>query len=137
MEHGEHAHGGFAGGNGPDVLLLLLGLALLAGLVLLIWWLASRRRPEASPDDAQAEARENLEGQIMAMLHQAGGSVPQSHIVASLGLSRGRGGDGAPAAGGGCLRTENLAGRGIHVQCARQMRAAAGEQRTMALADRV
>jgi uncharacterized iron-regulated membrane protein len=87
MEHGEHMRD-YAGGNGSGIVLLLLALALLAVVAVLIWGLASRRRPEAPPEDAaQTEIRENLDGQIMSMLHQAGGTMPQSDIAANLDLS--------------------------------------------------
>jgi uncharacterized membrane protein len=89
MEQGEHMHEGYAGTGGLDALLvLLLAVAVVVGLALLIRWLLSRRRPEVSPEEAaQAEIRGNLEGQIMAMLHQAGGAMSQSDIRAALGLS--------------------------------------------------
>jgi hypothetical protein len=66
---------------------LLLLLVAVAGIALLVWWLTSTRRGEVSPEEASAqEVRENLDGQIMAMLHQTGGAMPQSHIRVALGL---------------------------------------------------
>jgi hypothetical protein len=68
-------------------LLLLLLLVAATGVPLLVWWLTSRRREETSPEKASAEQiRGHLEGQIMAMLHQAGRAMPQSHIRVALGI---------------------------------------------------
>jgi hypothetical protein len=88
MGHAPHMHGGHAGIGGLESLLpLLLALVVVGGLALVIWWFSSRRHPRASAEQAaRDEIRENLDGQIMAMLHQAGGNVPQSQICAALGL---------------------------------------------------
>ena len=88
MGHGGHMHGGHLAAGGLDSLLPLLVLLLVAAsAALLVWWLTSRRRGELSPQEASAhEVRDNVDGQIMAMLHQAGGAMPQSHIRVALGL---------------------------------------------------
>jgi len=89
MGHGHHMHGAYVGTGGLGAVpLVLLAVAVVAGVALLIWWLFFRRFSEASPDEAaQEEVRRNLDGQIMAMLHQAGGAIPQSHIRVALGLA--------------------------------------------------
>lgn len=88
MEHAEHIHVGHVGvGDLESLLPLLLALAVVAGLVVLVWWLFSRRRPESSSEDtAREEIKQNLDGQIMAMLHQAGRAMPQSHMRVALGI---------------------------------------------------
>ena len=75
--------GALGGGAGLTAFLLLL----LAASILVVWWLW-RRRAAAPPAEANrdAETRENLEGQILSMLTQAGGSLNQTQIQGNLGL---------------------------------------------------
>ena len=63
-------------------------IAVIAGVFLLVTWLLGKRqarRDAALPKGARA--RGNLEGQILSMLSQAGGSLSQSRIRANLDLS--------------------------------------------------
>ncbi|MBU0608958.1 MAG: hypothetical protein KKI08_13820 [Armatimonadetes bacterium] len=88
MRHGGHMHGGhLAIGGLESIIPLLVILIALAGVAVLVWWLSSRRRPEPSSEEAaQEETRQNLDGQIMAMLHQAGRAMPQSHMRVALSI---------------------------------------------------
>ncbi len=63
--------------------LLALALVCLAALVLVVALIA-RRRPTRSEGTAP-EVLENLDGQIMALLHQAGGDMTQAEICQALG----------------------------------------------------
>lgn len=69
----------------PEFPWLIVGLIALAALIGLIVWLVARGE-EASRQQrsAEREVEENLDGQIMAMLHQAGGSLLQTEIAAKL-----------------------------------------------------
>jgi len=88
MRHGGHMHGGhLVAGGLESILPLLVLLLVVAGTAWLVWWLFSHRRPESSSEDAPpGEIRQNLDGQIMAMLHQAGRAMPQSHMRVALGI---------------------------------------------------
>ncbi len=67
--------------------LLLLGVVLLIGAALLVWWLYTRSRVTPAPaDPGQQSIRENIDGQIQSMLFQAGGALDQIQIRANLGL---------------------------------------------------
>jgi hypothetical protein len=72
---------------------LLLGAAVVAvGASLLAWWMWRRTKAPvpaggATETASDTEIRENLDGQIRAMLTQAGGSLDQTQIRENLGLS--------------------------------------------------
>lgn len=67
---------------------LIAGLIALAALIGLIIWLVARGgEAPGRHRSAEREVEENLDGQIMAMLHQAGGSLLQTEIAANLGVS--------------------------------------------------
>jgi len=85
MHHGPRTVSAFGGAYFPWLIVGLIALAALVGL--LIWLLA--RGGEASPTQrsGEREAEENLDGQIMAMLHQAGGPLLQTEIAANLSVS--------------------------------------------------
>jgi uncharacterized membrane protein len=73
--------------GGADFPWLIVGLIALTALIGLIIWLVVRGG-EASDQGhpSEREIEENLDGQILAMLHQAGGSMLQTEIAANLGL---------------------------------------------------
>lgn len=67
----------------------VLPVAVLAGitlLVALVWVVARLNRADAGSRSAQREVEDNLDGQIMAMLHQSGKPLSQLVIAGNLGL---------------------------------------------------
>ncbi len=62
---------------------LAAALIVLAALALLITLIARRRGGPSEADNA--EVLENLDGQIMALLHQSGGDMTQAEICQALG----------------------------------------------------
>jgi len=96
MHHGHHmghgigaAFGGGGGGGGLAALLplLLIGTVLLVGAAVAIYWLWRRRPSPSEAERRDAATRENVHGQVLAMLAQAGGSLDQLQIRDNLGLS--------------------------------------------------
>ncbi len=92
MGHGWTSGMAGAAGGGVQALIgllpwLLLGVVLLIGAALLVWWLYTRSRVTPAPaDPGQQSIRENIDGQIQSMLFQAGGALDQIQIRANLGL---------------------------------------------------
>jgi len=83
MHHGGHvAHSLLSLGW----LLPVLVLAGIAAVAALLWALRRRGPTEALSSSGQPDVEQNPEGQILAMLHQAGGSLRQTDIAANLGL---------------------------------------------------
>jgi uncharacterized membrane protein len=83
MHHGSHvAHGLWSLGWLLPVLLLLA----IGAVVAILWALTRREQTEGLSRSRQREVEENLEGQVMAMLHQAGGAMTQTEIRANLDL---------------------------------------------------
>jgi uncharacterized membrane protein len=81
---------GAASGAQGLLLLLLLLVAVVVGAAVAAWWLSSRSaRRRGAPDNGQEEARANVDGQILSMLVQAGGTLDQIQIRENLGLSVG------------------------------------------------
>ncbi|MGC9319334.1 MAG: hypothetical protein ACP5KN_14980 [Armatimonadota bacterium] len=66
---------------------LMVGLIALAALIGIIIWLVAQGENAGRKRSSQAEVEGNLEGQIMAMLHQAGGSMLQTEIAVNLDVS--------------------------------------------------
>lgn len=79
---------GAATGAQGLILLLLLLVAVVVVAAVAAWWLSSRSaRRRAAPDNGQEEVRANMDGQILSMLVQAGGTLDQIQIRENLGLS--------------------------------------------------
>ena len=85
MHHGQRAASIAGGGEFPWLIVELIALAALIGLI--IWLVAQGGEDEGRTPSAEREVEENLVGQIMAMLHQAGGSMLQTEIAANLNVS--------------------------------------------------
>ena len=80
--------GAVSAAGGADFPWLIVGLIALAALIgLIIWLVAQGGEGEGRTPVAEREVEENLDGQIMAMLHQAGGSMLQTEIAANLDVS--------------------------------------------------
>jgi len=65
---------------------LAVVLVALGAAALLVWLLMRGRSGASRSETAEGEALENLDGQIMAMLHQAGGAMTQVQIRNALDL---------------------------------------------------
>ena len=80
LEYGEH------GVQGLVVLLLVaIALALVAGLV---WWMIRRQKP-ARPDTVVSDNEDQfcpVEKDILAMVRQYGGPMPQSEVARNIAL---------------------------------------------------
>ncbi|MFO8079705.1 MAG: winged helix-turn-helix transcriptional regulator [Armatimonadota bacterium] len=85
MHHGPGAVSGAGGAGFPWLIVGLIALATLIGL--LIWLVARGKERPGQQCSAEREVEENLEGEILAMLHQAGGSLLQTEIAANLNVS--------------------------------------------------
>ncbi|MFP3904217.1 MAG: MarR family transcriptional regulator [Armatimonadota bacterium] len=84
MHHGQRALSIFGGIAFPW---LILGIIVLAVLVGVIIWLLLQRQSHSAPERSdKSEVEQNPEGQIMAMLHQAGGPLLQTEIAANLDI---------------------------------------------------
>ena len=71
----------------PSSWLPFIVVASIAGVVLLVLWLLGRRQAKRRAASAKEDkVRGNLEGQILSMLSQAGGSLTQSQIRGNLDL---------------------------------------------------
>ena len=69
----------------PEFPWLIVGLIALAVLIGVgIWMMLQQERGAALGRFGPREVEENLEGQILSMLHQAGGSLLQTEIAAQL-----------------------------------------------------
>jgi len=82
MHHGTHGSDAMAFVGHSWV--ALVGVPLAVGAVVLILWLMTRRRGGQDATDTASPAE--VEGQIMAMLHQAGREMTQVEIRAVLDL---------------------------------------------------
>jgi len=72
----------------PDFPWLILGLVALAALVgVIIWVVAQGGATSGRKRSAAREVEENLEGQIMAMVHQAGTPLSQIEIALALDVA--------------------------------------------------
>ena len=86
MEEGERIRR-FLEVSEPSSWVPFIVVASIAGIVLLVLWLLGRRQAKRRAATAGTDKiRENLEGQILSMLSQAGGSLSQSQIRANLDL---------------------------------------------------
>ncbi|MFP4250425.1 MAG: hypothetical protein ACLFU7_12245 [Armatimonadota bacterium] len=54
---------------------------------LIVWLVARGEEASEGTGSSEREVEENLDGQILAMLHQAGGSMLQTEIAANLNVS--------------------------------------------------
>lgn len=85
MHHGQRGFPILGGITTPWLILGIIALAIVVGV--LIWLLLQREPRRSSERFEKREVEENLEGQIMAMLHQAGGALLQTEIAANLDIS--------------------------------------------------
>jgi uncharacterized membrane protein len=86
--YGEHEHSQYSCMGGRASQIMVVAALLLAATALVVSLTAKRHRNRNSdPEDVRKrEALDNLEGQILAMLTEYGGSLTQDAIQDNLGL---------------------------------------------------
>lgn len=83
MHHGHHAAEYF-NISGASLWPIIAGVALVALIGLVVWLMMRDRATRGVQSEETDRKNLNLQGQIMAMLHQAGGALRQTEIATSL-----------------------------------------------------
>ena len=81
-----HGHGTISGVAGSPWPIWVALAALALAVIVVVIWLMTRPARVDEAEDPQAAVPENLDGQILAMLHQAGRAMAQTEIRANLDL---------------------------------------------------
>ncbi len=83
MHHGHHATQ-YLSTSGASLWPIVAGVALVALIGLVVWLMMRDRTTPGVQSQETDEKNLNLQGQIMAMLHQAGGALRQTEIATDL-----------------------------------------------------